>query len=175
MKPFKGIVLLTLTVILLAACKSTQSSKAEVIALNGMIYDTSNRPVVNYTIFIDGKKECVTDIGGRFYIKKISRDIHDLYGEGEGYLNIRQKITVTDKSQVLYIRLPSVEDKLKQALDFLDRGELEEAERCVEEILESDENNSDALFFKAALCLLQGKEVGGDNRYEEELKKMLGK
>ena len=175
MKPFKGIVLLTLTVILLAACKSMQSSRAEIIALNGMIYDTSNRPVVNYTIFIDGKKECVTDIGGRFYIKKITRDVHDLYGEGEGYLNIRQKITVTDKSQVLYIRLPSVEDKLNQALDCLDRGELEEAERCVEEILESDENNRDALFFKAALCLLQGKEEGGDNRYEEELKKMLGK
>ena len=184
MKGTKGIFLAAVTVLFLCACKS-MGVKPEKIGLNGMVYDTSNRPVVNYTIFIDGKKECVTDIGGRFYIKSITRSVHDLKGEGEGYLSVSQKITVTDKSQVLYIRIPSVEEKLDEALGFLTRNDIEQAEKCIEEVLDSDGQNSDALFFKAALCLLKGnkeeadslleklKEKGGSVRYEDELKKLF--
>ena len=184
MKALKVLFITAVTVSVLFSCKST-GVKADKIGLNGMVYDTSNTPVVNYTVYIDGKALCVTDIGGRFYIKKITRGVHDFYGEGEGYLDIHQTITVTDQSQVLYIRIPSVEDRLNQALECLASEEFTQAQKYIEEILESDENNCDALFFKAALCLLQGneqeaeeifktlKDKGGDGKYENELKKLF--
>ena len=144
-------------VLILTGCKSLPP-RAEIIDVNGMIYDTSNRPVVNYSFYVDGKLSCTSDIGGRFVIKKIAKGEHDFYGKGAGYLDINDRIQISDKAQILYIRVPSVESKLKEAFELMKKGELGKAEGLVNEVLQSDSGNQDALYFIYALEKLKGAE-----------------
>ena len=112
-----------------------------------MVYDTQNRPVVNYRIVIDGKVVSASDIGGRFLIKGIEKGEHIFSGYGEGYLNIEKKIVVYDKAQILYIRVPSVEAKFKEAFELIKMRDLDKAEVIIYEIRESDADNDNILYF----------------------------
>ncbi len=172
--------------IFFTGCKTVPGSQDK-ISLNGMIYDTENRPVVNYKIYIDGKGKCVSDIGGRFLISKIQKGEHIFSGNGEGYLDIEEKIVVYDKSQILYIRVPAIETKLKEAYVFIQNKEYNKAEKCIEEVLLCDEENEEALFFMTVIKHLQHDKsaaedylkkiqtMGGSGRYEKELEKMISK
>ena len=150
----KIFLLLIFTVVILSGCKSVPGAD-EKIDINGMIYDTGNRPVANYRIYIDGKGECTSDIGGRFVISGIKKGEHVFSGFCEGYLGIEKKITVYDRSQILYIRVPSVESCFSQAFDFIKKGRLEEAEHLIREVLESDGENEDALYFMKTINSLR--------------------
>lgn len=175
---------LVFTWLVFSGCAATPKSQ-EKIELNGMIYDTQNRPVVNYDIYIDGKYECTSDIGGRFLIKNIKKGEHDFYGTGAGYLNIQEKISVRDKLQIIYLRVSSVETKFSEAYEFLKEGELNKAEECAQEVLECYEDNIDALYFMCVINYLKGKKEEADNyflkiknkegsgRYEKELEKII--
>ena len=138
------------------ACKSADPSKAPV-TLNGMIYDTQNRPVVNYTICVDGEYKCQSDISGRFVLKDIQKGEHVITGSGDSYLDINENAVIYDKAQILYIRVPSVESKLKEAFSYLEEDLFEKAEESIGEILLSDEDNTDALFFMCVVKLRQVK------------------
>lgn len=151
----KVLILLSLTVLMTTGCKSVPKSR-ERITLNGMVYDTQNRPVANYRILIDGNGKCTSDIGGRFVINGIRKGEHVFSGWGEGYLKVEEKIVVRDKSQILYIRVPTVESRFKEAFEFIKRGELERAEKNVREVLDSDAKNEDALYFIEVIERLRG-------------------
>ena len=165
-------------------CKSTPKDKTD-ITVNGMIYDTDNRPVVNYLIFIDGQAYGISDIGGRFTLKKVSKGKHLLSGNGTGYLSISQEINILDKSQILYLRVPSVESRFKEAYFFITQEEYSKAEECIKDILLSESENSDALFFMSLIKHLQGdkeqsleyinrfREKEENSKYAEELEKLI--
>ena len=170
--------------ILITGCKSI-SKKAEVISINGMIYDTQNRPVVNYTIFADGNEMCSSDIGGRFFIKKIEKGEHAFTGRGNGYLNINENVVINDKEQIIYIRVPSIETKLEEAFSLMKEGRYDKAGECIGEVLEADEGNTDAVFFMSVIEFLEGnkqqaeeyllilKEKGGAEKYVPEFEKII--
>ena len=61
----KVFLILSALSLFLCGCKSVPGEN-EKIDINGMIYDTANRPVANYRIYVDGKGMCTSDIGGRF-------------------------------------------------------------------------------------------------------------
>ena len=165
-------------------CNSLPESR-EKINLNGMVYDTDNRPAVNYGIYIDGKGMCVSDIGGRFVIEGIKKGVHVLTGKGNGYLDIREEVTVQDKEQILYIRVPSVESRFQKAFSFIEGGSYDMAEECIREVLECDKENRNALFFMSVISYLKGEgekaleylkkisEKGGGGCYEDELEKII--
>lgn len=152
----KAVSVLTGIIVLLAGCRSVPGSR-EKITLNGMIYDTDNRPVVNYRIRIDGRGVCTSDIGGRFLIKKIRKGEHVFSGYGEGYLKIEEKIVVYDKAQILYIRVPAVDAKFREAFASIKKREYEAAQKTINEILESDKDNEDALYFIEVIEKLRRK------------------
>ena len=173
----------SVAVFFVTGCSGVPKS-GEKIMLNGMIYDTQNRPVVNYMVLIDGKYAASSDIGGRFVIKSISKGEHVFSGNGSGYLSIEEKVTVYDKSQILYIRVPSVEARLREAYSLLEEKRYEKAEAVIEDVMESGGENEDSLFFMCVIKHLRGmdsqaliyleklKKTGG-GRYVEELEKIL--
>ena len=156
-----------LLLFLAAGCKTVPQTKS-LISLNGMIYDTDNRPVANYGILIDGIPECASDIGGRFEIKNIVKGEHIITGRGNGYLDIKEKVVIRDKAQIVYIRVPSVETKLKEAFSLIKQGMYEQAESCIQEILACDSDNHEALFFMCAIKYLEQDTEG----YQSFLKKL---
>ena len=156
-KVLLSLTVLTLLTELFTGCNSVPGARDR-IALNGMIYDTDNKPVVNYRIYIDGKGECTSDIGGRFVIKNILKGEHVFSGFAEGYLSVEEKIIVTDKSQILYIRVPSLESKFREAFEYIKKEEYVKAEKIIEEVLESDSENETALYFMSVIEKLKGRE-----------------
>ena len=138
----------------LAGCKTVPGEK-EKIDINGMVYDTQNRPVVNYRIYIDGNGVSTSDIGGRFYVSRIQKGEHVFSGRGEGYLNVEEKIVVYDKAQILYIRVPSIESMFESAFVNIKNGEYEKAEEIINEVLETDKNNEDANYFIKTIEILR--------------------
>ena len=140
------IILIILVQMYVAACAGVPGEK-EKIDLNGMVYDTQNRPVVNFRIYIDGKGECVSDIGGRFVLKGIKKGEHVFSGSAEGYLGIQERIVVYDKAQILYIRVPSIESYFEKAFELIKKKDYDSAEKLVREVLECDGENEDALYF----------------------------
>ena len=155
-KKISRIIFLILVIQFFSACKSIPGKK-EKIELNGMVYDTQNRPVVNYQIIIDGKYICTSDIGGRFLIKGIEKGEHIFSGYGEGYLNIEEKIVVYDKAQILYLRIPSVESKFREAFELIKNSNLDKAEIIINEIRESDVDNEDVLYFMDVIKELRAR------------------
>lgn len=182
----EGKLFLCMFTLLFAACKSTPENRTE-ITVNGMIYDTNNSPVVNYFITIDETVECVSDIGGRFTLKNVSKGQHLLTGYGDGYLDMEQTVIITDKSQILYLRVPSIESRFEKAYEYIKEKEYFKAENCIKDILLSDENNTDALFFMGVIKQYQGfseesfeyirkiKEQGEGGYYVEEFEKIFSK
>ena len=182
----KNLYLALAVCLILTGCASVPESR-EKINVNGMVYDTENRPAVNYEIYIDGRGMCVSDIGGRFVIEGVKKGSHVLTGKGEGYLDISEEVMIRDKEQILYIRVPSVESRFKKAFSFMNDGAFDMAEGCVSEVLECDRDNTDALFFMSVISYLKGesdkageylnkiRKKGGGGRYETELEKIIDK
>ena len=150
----KLFLLFFMAALLLSACKST-GIKKEKIDLNGMIYDTQNRPVVNYRISIDGKEMCTSDIGGRFVISSVEKGEHVFSGSGDGYLGMEKSIQVADKSQILYIRVSDIESMFNEAFELIKKNELDKAEKIICEVLESHNENEDALYFRNTIKKLR--------------------
>lgn len=141
----------------LTGCKSTPLGK-EKVDINGMVYDTDNKPVVNYTIYIDGNAFCTSDIGGRFVLKGIEKGSHIFWGKGEGYLGIEKEIVIYDKSQILYIRIPTIDSVFSEAFEHIKKDDFTKAEKLINEVLESDSDNEDALYFLKTIKKLAGEE-----------------
>lgn len=176
--------LIAIAVILLTSCASVPGAR-EKINVNGMIYDTDNRPVVNYTVSLDDKYYAVTDIGGRFTINKVARDTYTFTGKGKGYLSMEQEVTVFDKTQIIYIKVPTIESKFNEAYVYMKEGKYSKAKLCIEEVLASDKDNSTALYFMSVIEYKEGNveesdnylnriiENGDESNYVKELKKYI--
>lgn len=145
-----------------SACNSVPSRHGRV-DINGMVYDTENRPVANYAVVIDGWGKCASDMGGRFVINGIRKGEHVFSGYGDGYLSVKEKITIYDKAQILYIRVPSVEAKFKEAFELITKKEYEEAEEVINEVLEYGGESDDALFFMSVIMKLEGNDEESEN------------
>ena len=139
-----------ITLIFSNSCKTVPRER-ELIDVQGMIYDTENRPVVNYRIFIDSKYVAITDIGGRFTLSNVKVGVYKFWGSGDGYLNIEDEIKIIDKTQIIYLRIPAVESKFKEAYESLKNNQLDDARKCITDILKTDEMNNDALYFMSII------------------------
>lgn len=156
--------------LLLFGCRSVPKAH-EKITLNGMVYDTENRPAVNYNIYINDDFASISDIGGRFSIKALKHGTYKISGYGEGYLKIEEEIQVYDKNQIVYIRIPTIDSKFREAFTLLKENKIEKATKIINEIIESNPDNFEALFFLSVINYL-------DNKYEcsvEYLKQLEAK
>lgn len=145
----KKISIYFLLIVLFVSCSSVP--KTEKITVNGMVYDTENRPAVNYNITLNGKVVAITDIGGRFTLNNIKTGTYNFSGFGEGYLSITDTVDIFDKSQILYLKVPTIESKFKEAYDYINQSKYSKAKNSIKEVLESDENNSIALYFMSVI------------------------
>ena len=161
------LIMLTAITIALCSCNSVPKNSGK-ITVNGMIYDTENRPAVNYKIYLDGKYAAITDIGGRFTLNNIKCGQYDFTGNGIGYLNMKDSVEVFDKGQILYIRVPTVESKFQEAYTLINQHKYKQAELCIQEVLDTEACNSTALFFMSVIEYLEG-DIESSKEYKEQL------
>lgn len=124
--------LLLAAVVLLAACNSIgnraeSGARFTKASLSGMVYSADSRPVRGARIRIDDGIEAQSDINGRFVTEPISPGMHSFVIHKEGFEPQTLAIEFSDRLQVLYVRLISLDYLLREAETRIDQEELDTA------------------------------------------------
>ena len=128
-----------------------------VVDVNGMVYDFSNRPVPHCEISLGGKYKSGTDINGRFSLLKVPVGIYTLTGYKKAFENYSGEVIIKDKGQIIYVRIPSQSQLLALADDALTANDFAVAEKLVERAYQIDQNNIETLFYYAAVKFRRGE------------------
>jgi tetratricopeptide (TPR) repeat protein len=121
--------------------------------LLGMIYDYDNKPCSNSLVTVDGQEGPRSDINGRFITKPLSKGEHRITIEKEGYEPVPIVFQFLNRNQVLYVRMISFNQLLKELESAIEGGRWDEAHKLIEraEKIKRDdtvENYLKAMFFK---------------------------
>ena len=162
------ILLLLSFILFLFSCASTKKGTSPEFSsapLFGMVYDRENQPCADAQIIIDGKKGPSTDINGRFVIQSLSRGKHDINVTKESYEDISLKFNFLNKSQILYIRMISFDQLLKEIEKAIENKKWEEGATLFERAERIKEQDPVAEYLKA----IYFKEKGEIERAEDIL------
>ena len=136
------------------SCKTAEFG-FKLIDINGMVYDFSNRPVAYCDISLGGKYTSNTDINGRFSLPKVPAGTYTITGCKEAFENYSDEIIIKDRGQIIYIRMPSQNQLLNLADEALSANKLASAEEALERAYRIDQNNTEMLFYYAAVKFRQ--------------------
>ena len=127
----------------------------KVIDIHGMVYDYSNRPVAHCEISLGGKFNTATDINGRFTLVKLPVGTYNLTGFKTGFENYIDEITIRDRGQIIYFRMPSQNQLLDLVDEALSVNNFNLAGEFAERAYQIDKNNIEMLFYYAAVKFRQ--------------------
>jgi len=146
--------LFSLIVSFLISCKTAEFGY-KVIDISGMVYDYTNRPVAQCDISLGNKYKASTDINGRFTLPKVPVGKYILSAYKKGYEEFQEEVTINDRGQIIYFRMPSQ----GQLLDLVDTAmaanDFARAEELAERAYQIDENNIEMLFYYATIKFRQ--------------------
>ena len=155
-------IFLALIVMAAISCK-TLDSLNDLIDINGMIYDYANRPVPYCDILLNGEHSGSTDVNGRFTLQKITAGTYNIDINKSGYESCSEELTINDTRQIVYIRMPALNQLLGLADDALAGGDLTAAEEYASRAYMINDTTAEALFYCAVIKFRQ-------NKYSEAIK-----
>lgn len=94
---------------------SCASSPKPLPPLNGMIYDYDNVPVASAIVSVEGKRETLSDVNGRFALPNYLSGKYAIRVQRDGYEPAQVTIDYTSPTQILYIKMISVDQLLTLA------------------------------------------------------------
>ncbi len=139
---------LLLIITLVSGCKSVDAggfSQFSEAPLFGMIYDSESSPVVGARVLLDDEKYSQTDINGRVLFSAVSRGDHSVVITKEGFEEVQMVLNFSNRDQVLYSTLISIESILDNLENALNIGKMTEAKYFLER---ASKINSDDIRFK---------------------------
>jgi hypothetical protein len=145
---------ITFITILSLSCKTAEFG-FKTADINGMVYDFSNRPVFNYELILGEKYSGSTDINGRFTLSKVPLGSYKISGSKTGFENYNGEVTIKEKGQIIYIRIPSQNQLLALTDEALTACNFTLAEEIAERAYQIDKNNIEMLFYYAAVSFRQ--------------------
>jgi tetratricopeptide (TPR) repeat protein len=110
------------------SCREKRLREFRSATLVGMVYDQDQKPCAGAWITVDGGQGPQTDINGRFVIDALERGDHRIGVGKEGFESLETQVSFVDRTQVLYLRVISFNQLLRQAEEALDRRKLQEAD-----------------------------------------------
>jgi tetratricopeptide (TPR) repeat protein len=120
-----------------------------------MVYDFSNRPIPYCEISLGRVYKGSTDINGRFILPQVPFGEYDITVSKKGYESYIDKIRITDRNQIIYIRIPSQNQLLGLVDEALTNNNLSAAEEILERAYLIDQNNIEMLFYYANVSFRQ--------------------
>lgn len=118
-------------------------------SLSGMIYDLDQKPCAGALLLVDGAPGPRSDLNGRFTIAALPRGSHDIRVEKEGYEPLETSIEFLERTQVLYLRLTSLDQLLRSAEESLGRQRLQEADERLRRVEALDADNPIGMYLRA--------------------------
>jgi len=139
---------LLLIIILVSSCNSIDDGSFSLFneaPLFGMIYDSESSPVVSAFVVLDDEKFSQTDINGRVLFRAVSRGNHSVVITKEGFEEVRMVLNFSNRNQVLYAILISLQNILDNLESTMHSGKMLEAKLF---LARASKINSDDLRFK---------------------------
>ena len=157
MKRLRLPVLLALTLTLsLSSCVSYRERRLREFnssPLVGMVYDQEQKPCAAAQITVDGNAGPRTDINGRFVIDALTRGDHRIGVSKQGFEPLEVALSFVDRTQVLYLRVVSHGQLLRQAEEALGRGRFQEADGLLRRAEALDPEDPVGLYLRAVYFL----------------------
>lgn len=166
MKKYTYILLLIITFI--SNCRSVDNGSSiqfDEAPLFGMIYDSESSPVVGAVVVIDDDKSFQTDINGRVLFSTVLQGEHFVVIKKEGFEEARIELNFSNRDQVLYSTLISLQNILDNLESSLQNCKLTEAKFFLDR---ASKINSDDIRFKYLKIVYLTK----INELEEALKEI---
>jgi hypothetical protein len=141
---------------LLGGCPSMADraiTEFSVADLHGMIYDYHSQPCSQVRILIDNRDGPLSDINGRFVLKNLSKGTHSITLIKDGYEEVNFSFDFINRTQVLYVKLFSLNQLLELAEKELDNKKLGKTEELLSRAEKIDAENVVLLYMKAILAL----------------------
>lgn len=133
--------------------------------LAGVVYPASggaeSRGVAGARISLNGEEEVVADSRGRFLLPRVRIGGHRLEVRREGYLPVERRIEFLNRSEIVYVRLLSVEEARRQAVRAYESGRLDRAEDLARRLVEYREGDLVGRYLLAARALARGRASRG--------------
>ena len=114
-----------------ASCVSVREQRLrefDSAPLPGMVYDSEQKPCAGALVIVDGREGPRTDLNGRFVIDDLARGEHTVRVVRTGYEPLETQIRFLDRTLVLYLRVASHGQLLREAEEALARRELQRAD-----------------------------------------------
>ena len=146
--------ILVVVFIFAISCKTTEFGY-DVIDVNGMIYDFTNRPVPNCEVSLGSRFTCMTDINGRFTLSRIPAGTYIISGQKAGFETYSEEITIRDRGQIIYFRIPSRLQLLNLADEALTANNLDLAGEMAGRAYLIDNKNAETVLYYAAVKFRQ--------------------
>ncbi len=121
---------------LFLSCTTSGSSNFTVFdtaPLFAMVYDSTGAPVAGAEIILDGEKPVRTDITGRVLLENVSRGKHSIVIHKKDFQDFAANFTFSNREQVFYAALRSIESILKSLEEDLITGSLSRAAEHIKE------------------------------------------
>ncbi len=125
--------------------------------LFGMVYDDRNEPCQGALISVDGSAGPRTDLSGRFVVAALPRGAHGIVVEKPGFERLEAAVDFFDKSQVLYLKVISLDQLLLRLEDALAQRRLGDAAALLARAEAVSSTHTDVRYLKAVYLLKSGE------------------
>ena len=146
--------------LLLSGCRSegpTVLRRFETAPLNGMVYDYENQPCSDMTVTLDNTWEIQTDINGRFIFPTVSSGPHRVKLAKKGFESLDVPFTFQSRTQVLYIKVVSLQTLIRWIEGAVREKNWEEAEALFERAGRIDQDRPTVRYLRAIVALNRGE------------------
>lgn len=99
--------------------------------LLGMVYDGDNGACAGAQVTVDGRAVVAADVNGRFVIPDLTRGVHVVALAAEGYEPVEVKVQFFSRSQVLYLKMFSLDQLVEAAAHAVDASEWAQARKLL--------------------------------------------
>ena len=122
----KSLFVLFIFLLFITGCKST---KQVLPVVQGMIYDGDNEAVSDVEIYINNRKNAISDIYGHFTLAALDEGKqYELKAKKKGYEEKLFSFSYTNPSQVIYLRMYSSAELINLAETLVEQKKYEDAE-----------------------------------------------
>lgn len=143
-------------VIFSGACSTLRPGQA-LPPLYGMVYDMDNQPVQNALVLRDGKEKAHTDVNGRFVLADLAFGVSSIELRKDGYESLAAVVEYFSPTQVLYVKMTSMNQLLSRAEASIAERRWEEAAALVERAKLVSPGNPAALYLEAVVRFRRGE------------------
>jgi tetratricopeptide (TPR) repeat protein len=130
--------------------------KDETTPVFGMIYDTDNSPVAEADISVDGISVTRSDVNGRFALPSLSLGRYNVTAQKEDYESVGFDFEYSNPTQIIYMKMISVDQLISLVEDDLDHREWEKAIRLLDRVEAIRKDDPAALYLRAVIYFQKG-------------------